>query len=75
MNWQEIIQELRLTLSVKEIASHVGVTDKAIYQIQDGTINPKASTAGALERLLKREKAVQRTRERYDEKAQKELNQ
>ncbi len=65
MSFQETIVELRKTLSVRQIASQVGITAQAVYQIGDGTINPKASTAGALERLLKREKAVQKTRERY----------
>lgn len=68
MNWQETIAELRKTLSVQQIASHIGVTVQAIYQIGDGTIEPKQSTGGALNRLLKREMAVQRTRERYDNK-------
>jgi DNA-binding XRE family transcriptional regulator len=70
MGWQETIQELRKTLSVRQIATHIGVSVQAIYQIADGTITPKNSTAGSLTRLLQREKVVQKTRERIDSRFQ-----
>lgn len=70
MNWQKTIEELRKTLSVRQIATHVGVSVQAIYQIKDGSIVPKNSTGGALSRLLQREKAVAKTRQRLDDRFQ-----
>lgn len=66
MSWKETIEELEKTMTIRQIATYVGVTVQTIYQVRAGDITPKNSTAGALQRLLKREKAVQNTRKRID---------
>lgn len=68
MNWQDTIKELRETLTVIQIATRVGVSVQAIYQIGHGTIKPAQLTGDALKRLLKREQAVKKTRKRIDER-------